>query len=84
MKIKIAKTKPTKRTKKVVKPIPITVEVMGHDSWSGTELAYTKDFPTRAKAETFIQSIHAENTAPSAPEYYNTAHIKGEGSPWFR
>jgi hypothetical protein len=63
---------------KAKKKEKIRVTVMSHDSWSGPEVLYTKEFATEKAAENFCKKFNAKNTAPTAPEYYETATI-GDG-----
>ena len=72
---------PTKSKKQKIK-----VMVMSHDSWSGPEVQYTKEFATMKGAENFANKINGKNTATVVPEYYETAHVlspRGTGGTMF-
>lgn len=58
-----------------------TVEIIEHDSWSGAKLVNTKRFKRKCDATRLINRVNGENTEQQAPDYYLTAHLKGE-SPW--
>ena len=56
----------------------IVVTIVSHDSWSGPEIQYTKEFATQTGAVNFMKKFNGRNNLPQAPEYYETAEIM----PW--
>ncbi len=75
--MKAQKTKKTAKAK-TLKP-KVTVTVVGHDSWSGPEILYTKEFKTMAAAERFCKKFNSKNNLPVVPEYYETASVNSSG-----
>lgn len=59
-----------------------TVEVIEHDSWSGSSVAYTKTFARKCDATRHINKVNGQNTASVVPECYYTAHIKEKRVRW--
>ena len=51
------------------------VMVTSHDSWSGPEIQYIKEFSTKSGAANFAKKINGKNTATVVPAYYETATI---------
>ena len=63
---------------KAKKKEKIRVTVTSHDSWSGVEVLYTKEFVTEAAAVAFCKKFNAKNNLPQVPEYYEIATV-GDG-----
>lgn len=58
----------------------VIVTVVGHDSWSGPEVLFKKEFTYEANALKYCKEFNAKNNLPQTPEYYEKAHMPDS---WF-